>query len=235
MYIQILGRCPESAASTYWTARLDAGLSRYGFAETLDMSDENVVSYNIEPLYDSILGRVPTQTEIAQWSTHLRTYHEDGMIVAALASSDEFYATVDGATAAEKDQAWLAFAYNGILDRDPDAAGASYFTGVLGTPSTAASRHLVASRLERSHENAIDWTGAVYGAAFNRPPDPSGFDYWVNWLSNGPGQWHTFQLWTHFLASNESYRIAQTQPNPPAAPTSGSAQRGAIARLARHR
>ena len=38
IYLQILHRCPEPAALAYFTKRLDAGLTRFNFTETIDMS-----------------------------------------------------------------------------------------------------------------------------------------------------------------------------------------------------
>lgn len=218
IYFQILERCPGSSESSYWVGRLGAGLARGAFAEAVDVSHENMVKNNVDPGFLGIIGRPPTASERTFWVDQIRTRHGDAVFAATLESSNEHYADVAGANAAAKDQAWLTEAYMGILDRAPDGPGRAYFTAQLGSPSTEASRLQVALRLEISAENARDWVGAVYGAAFGRGPDPAGMEYWVNWLL-GRGHFQTFRMWTTFLSSNEGYALAQTQPNPPSAPS----------------
>jgi hypothetical protein len=188
-------------------------MGRWEFAEAIDMSEENVVHNNVVPIFQEILGRAPSATELATWSASIRTNHADAGFIATLGSSDEAYAKLTGDPTA-KDQAWLVQAYNAILDRNPDAPGRAYYSSMLGAGgSTSATRLRVATALEYSAENAADWTGAVYGAAFGRGPD-AGIGFWIGWLM-GPGHWQTFRMWTHFLASDEGYALAQTQPNPP--------------------
>jgi hypothetical protein len=218
IYLQILGRCPGGSESAYWVGRLGAGMARGAFAEAVDVSHENMVNNNVNPGFQGILGRAPTAAELTRWVRNIRNHHGDAVFGATLESSDEHYGHVAGADAAAKDQAWLTEAYMQILDRAPDAAGRAHFTAQLGSPSTPATRLKVALRLEISGENARDWVGAVYGAAFGRGPDPAGMQFWVNWLL-GPGHFQTFRMWTTFLSSNEGYALAQTQPNPGAGAT----------------
>lgn len=216
VYLNILFRCPDQAGLDHWLAKLDAGTPRSKVAEAIDLSTENLVNNNIVEIYRGILERDPSEQELAAGVAHIRKHQEDGQIIARLIASDEFYelfydelAPSDGA----RDDAWLDTAYNMILDRSPDSAGAAYFGAILGSPSTEASRFRVASLLERSGENAQGWTFGVYFAGLNRPPDEAGFAYWSQWL-RGPGQWRTFKMWTTVLSSNEAYARAQTQPNP---------------------
>jgi hypothetical protein len=217
IYLQILGRCPDPSGAAYWTAKLDKGTDRWAFARQIDYSNENIYKNNVNGLYQDLLGRAPTADEAAAAAASIRSTEGDAHLIALLASSDEFYATIEGETPADRDQAWLGFAYNGIVDRDPDPSGAAHYTNVLGNPSTEATRHKVAMSLELSAENAGGWTTAVYFAGLNRPPDPSGFAHWKNWLLTTG--FRTFRMWTGILSSDEANRIAQTQPNPPAEPT----------------
>ncbi|WP_426573841.1 DUF4214 domain-containing protein [Aquihabitans sp. McL0605] len=214
IYLQILNRCPDASGASYWTAKLDKGTDRWAFARQIDYSDENIYKNNVDGLYSDLLGRTPTADEAAAGAASIRSTEGDANLIAHLASSDEFYATMQGATAADRDQAWLNFAYNGIVDRDPDVQGRAHYTAVLASPSTEATRHKVAMSLEHSAENAGGWTTAVYFAGLNRPPDPSGFAHWKNWLLTTG--FRTFRMWTGILSSDEANRFAQTQPNPPA-------------------
>jgi hypothetical protein len=215
IYLNILFRCPDEGGASYWTAQLDGGMSPWEFARRIDMSDENVLANNVDPIVGDLLGRAPSAAESQQYAASIRDNQGDARLLALLSSSDEYYNNkVTGATPQEKDQNWLNFAYNAILDRDPDPAGNAYFLGILGANgSTQATRHQVAIALEFSGENAEGWIGAVYGAGLHRGPDPDGFAYWKNWLLTTG--FRTFRMWTGFLTSTEAQAIAQTQPNPP--------------------
>lgn len=218
IYLMILNRCPDPNGGDYWTRRLDAGTDRWAFARTVDYSNENIYKNNVIPLYQGILDRAPSDAEAQAAAASIRSTESDGRLTAMIASSDEFYSHMEGTTPQEKDQAWLAVAYNGIVDRDPDPSGAAYYTRVLGEDgSTAATRLKVATALEGSAENARGWVTAVYGAALGRQPDPSGFEFWQHWLLTT--NFRAFRMWTAFLSSNEAFNIAQTQPNPPSEPT----------------
>lgn len=210
VYFSILERCPEAGGLQYWTTALNNGLNRAVFTDLIDMSDENIVDHNVVPLYGGLIGRGPTADEVKFWSTYIRSNKADDALIAFLASSDEFWNQIDAAPE-DKTYAWLEQAYQGILDRAPDDAGMAYFSSVLGPNPTAAQRHDVAfNSLERSDENTRSWVVAVYYAALNRPPDAGGAQYWFTWLQ---GTHQTFRMWTYFLASQEAYDLAQTQPN----------------------
>lgn len=231
IYLNILFRCPDAAGLTYWTDGLDDGLSRGQMAQTIDLSDENMVNNNVVPLYADVLGRAPSAQELQDGVASIRAHQSDARLIAHLASSDAFYATIDPGTQ-DRDATWLTVAYENILDRSPDRAGQTYFLGVMGTPSTAATREKVARALELSAENDQGWTAAVFFAGLNRPPDPAGFGYWTTWLA-GPGERRTFKMWTSILSSNEGYARAQTQPNPEGPPEEGgSTPEGATNKIA---
>lgn len=215
LYREILDRCPDAAGLAHWTSRLDAGASRWGVAELIDTSTENLGRNNIDQLYPLLLDRPPTPAERAAGIGRLRSGHENATLTADLLASEEGYALHGtGATAGERDRAWLAFAYARILDRAPDPRGEAFFLGYFApTGSTASRRHLVAMGLEHSYPNATSWVKAAMAEALGRPADPRGLDYWRAWLTDpARGRWQTFRLWTHQLASDEAYRRAQTQP-----------------------
>lgn len=214
IYLNILERCPGEAAAKFWTDKLDAGGLRWGFTESIDMSNENLVTKNVVPLYQEVLGRAPTGEELAAGVARIRKDHNDGPLVSSLFASDEAYAKVPGATPVAKDQAWLKEAFKNVLERAPHAYEVTKYTGVLGTSgSTADTRYRVALRLELSNANMADWTGAAVGAALHRAPTDADFGRWYGWLLSHDRQ--TFRLWTQVLSTPEAYALAQTQPNPP--------------------
>jgi hypothetical protein len=212
LYLQIMMRCPDAAGGAYWTAKLDHGSARSAVADALDMSTENLVDNNVVPIYQQALHRAPSSTELAAGIGSIRSTHGDAVLIAKLASSDEFFANFSAAPNPE--EAWLGTVYNIVLDRDTDAAGGDFFLSQLGSDSSAGMRNWVTMTLEHSPENAAGWTGAAMGAAFGREPDQAGMAYWMNWLQNS-GKWQTFRMWTAMLSSQEGFNLAQTQPNPP--------------------
>lgn len=219
-YMQILYRCPDNDGLGYWVPKLDAGLSRTAFTDLIDMSDENLIANNIVGLYEGLLGRAPTNTEITTWLAKFRTEKGDADLIATLASSDEFwnhfsctttarsYSTDGAPPDTSKVQCWLELLYQQVLERSPDDAGMGYYLSLLGANPTAAQRYNVAyNYFERSEENARGWVVSAYFAAFNRPPDATGVEFWYHWVLNN--NFKTFQMWTQLLGSAEGYSIAQ--------------------------
>lgn len=220
IYLQILFRCPDSGGLSYWTSALDGGMPRAVFTDAIDMSTENIVDNNIIPDYNGVLGRNPSNTEVATWLPKMRAEHSDADLIATLASSDEFWTALPACVGYTgpfaKVDCWLQQLYNNILDRDPDNVGMQFFESVLGPNPNAAQRYNVAyNYFERSAENARSWVLGGYYAAFNRPPDSGGAEFWYQWIINN--NYMTFRMWTLLLASDESYGIAQQQFNPPSA------------------
>jgi len=211
VYIKILERCPEPAAVAYFTKRLDAGLTRFNFTETIDMSTENLVNNNVVGLYQDILGRAPDANELASGIAFLRKNHQDGPLIAGLLSSDEAYGHIAGATAEARDKAWLKLAFESIVETAPTAGQQAQWLHAFGAGSTRAKRLGVAMALEHSPANATSWTFGVYGAGLGRGAQPSELAFWARWL-NGRGSWQTFRMWTNVLSSNEGYALAQTEP-----------------------
>lgn len=215
VYLTILERCPAPARTAYWVDRLNHGLPRADFTDMIDMSPENLFDNNVIPIFNGILKRSPKFAEAVAAEDLIMRTHGDAQVIAGLLASNEYYATVPGADPAAKDAAWLAAAFNQILDRTPpDTGPTTYWGSKLGTPSTRASRYRVAMGLEHSAENAASWVGGIYFVALRRNPSPSRFAFWMGWLQGPVGHWRTFRLFTLFLATQEAYNLAQTNPGP---------------------
>lgn len=211
IYLKILERCPEPAAVAYFTKRLDAGLTRFNFAETIDMSNENLVKNNVVGIYRGVLDRAPTSQELADGVAFIRANHQDGHLIAKLLSSDEAYATLKGATTLARDKAWLKLASESIVEAAPSPGDEARWLRSFGTSSSASERLAVAIELEESPANATSWIFGVYGAGLGRAAEPKELEFWMRWL-NGRGHWQTFRMWTNVLSSSEAYALAQTQP-----------------------
>lgn len=210
-YQELLDRCADPAGLAHWTAKLAGGASRASVADAIDMSTENLGKNNVDPLYRFTVGRAPTPAERAAGIADLRRRHANDHLTATLMASDEGYAREGvGASPLERDTAWVTWAYNRILDREPDPLGLRNYLGYFSSGgSTAAQRYKVAMGLERSRPNVLSWVRASMAEALGRQPDPVGVSFWSHWLVGPQGRWQTFRMWTMLLASNEAYRRAQ--------------------------
>jgi len=213
VYLILLNRCPDVSALQHWTGRLDRGLSRWSFAEAIDLSPESIGKNNVDALYQGLLGRPPTKAERDLASQDIRTNHQDSRVLAGIFGSDEYFATISGPNHAARDRTFLSLMFQIILDRDADPAGLTFFSAVLGPgESTAKTRRSVALALETSNERMAQWTFGVFSVVLDRRPDPAGFGYWFGWLLDNRRQ--TFRLLTRILSTTEAYLLAQTQPGP---------------------
>lgn len=218
-YQKILYRCPDDAGLAYWTAKLDQGTSRLSFILAIDNSDENIVGNNVIALFQGVLHRAPTASEIATWSQRIRTERADGALFATLYASDAFW----NSPALKHDtDTFIAFLYKAVLDRVGDQAvadpqGFQFFQEVLGENPTEAQRyHVALAYFEESTENAHDWVWASYQSGLGRTADPVGGVFWTDWvLNNG---FRTFDMCNALEASQEAYDNAQTRQNPPPEP-----------------
>lgn len=202
IYSNILYRCPDAGGQVYWTNLLDGGLPRAYFTSLVDMSDENLGQNNADELYDGILDRAPTAGERTAAMADIRARKSDAVVIATLASSDEYY---DAQTMT--DEEWIADAYQSILDRDADAGGAAYYLGTFGADgSNATERFNVAIEMEYSAENAESWVTGIYYGSVQRPPSAGELALQIAWL-RGPGGWQSFQLWSNMLATDAAYAI----------------------------
>jgi hypothetical protein len=137
VYRTILNRCPDPAGLAYWTRRLEAGASRWGVADAIDLSDENLRRNNVVPAYSFLVGRPPTAAELDRWVRHIRMHRENGVMNASLMASDEgFSRKVGELPFVEQDAAWVTWAYERILDRAPDPRGLAFYLGYFA-PSGA--------------------------------------------------------------------------------------------------
>lgn len=168
VYRNALGRLPDPEGTSYWTGRLDAGLTRedllVGFAESVEkrLAMDTVAVVNGTAGRDRLTGVEQVQ-------------FRDGMVSLEL----------DDAIS----QAWRL--YEAGLDRMPDQGGLKFYADRLSAGVTAATiaREMLASpeatALYRSANDNGSFAAAVYQHVLDRAPDPIGLSYWTGRLDAG--------------------------------------------------
>jgi hypothetical protein len=90
LYRHALLRDPDQGGATYWTDRLDRGLSSTGDLAWLLYQSIESRSSRVTGLYQDLLGRTPDGGGLAYWTEQLAG-REDVSLAAALCASDEYF------------------------------------------------------------------------------------------------------------------------------------------------
>lgn len=92
VYRNVLGRRADTAGSAYWTARLQAGLTRGGLLRSFAGSAENIsrtsVSSRMSLLSVTMLDRMPTRADITAWDAETPEVSTDALIRRVLSSAE---------------------------------------------------------------------------------------------------------------------------------------------------
>jgi hypothetical protein len=80
------------------------------------------------------------------------------------------------------DQAFVTQVYQTLLNRAPDAAGLTSWTGLL---DQGVKRTTVVAQIEQSQEYLMDEVGAIYQKMLLRPADANGLTTYTTWLAGG--------------------------------------------------
>lgn len=211
VYLDVLERCPDKPGRNYWADQLTNGLPRDVLVATILFSDESLRRIS-QIWYQTLLGRAATPTELNDALALLRYDGDDTLLYAKLGASTEYFDLVaDTHPVLTPDDAWVQDVFHGILDRDIDAGGQSYFRGIIGQPSTVFNRFVAAIVMGRSPEKAHLIATDLIHTILRRPADAGGVDYWANWLLQ-PGRFKSLWLQVILLSSDETYNQAQSEP-----------------------
>ena len=206
VYLSVLYRCPEPGAIDYWTGRIDAGMSGIRFAQLVILSAESTNQQSADAY--ALLPDPPSIAALQAGAASIRLHQSNIPLAASIYASDEYYATLGGPDA---DQLWLEEVYTRFLERVPDPAGRAYFTGLLGTPSTATTRLRVARIIGLGYESNNAFLVGAYPNILGRPIDAAGQEYWNEFLDKVQPD-AIFKVEAFLFGSAEGYQFAQTQP-----------------------
>jgi Ca2+-binding RTX toxin-like protein len=149
-------------------------------------------------IYRATLGRAPDEGGHWNWTMRLIEGRSYLSIVEGFTGSPEFRARY-GAT---DDRQFVTLLYNNVLDRAPDATGLAQWTGALSAGRLTRAEVVRGFAESAEHQMKTDagalafsragleakWSDEVYrlyGAVFDRAPDPVGFAGWTAALAGG--------------------------------------------------
>lgn len=151
VYQQALNRAPDAGGKTYWTERLDAGLSRGAFVVDLSESAEHrgltagLVAQGyfntddtyqaIALLYDGFVGRLPDVGGLIFYAERVKSGQMTiEQVTADFAGSAEFAAAIAG----KNNGQIVDYLYQNTLDRLPDSGGRAFYVDQLDRGGSAA-------------------------------------------------------------------------------------------------
>jgi hypothetical protein len=183
-YRDFLGREADAGGLNFWTAQLDAGLSRGRMIESFFGSPE--FQGTIAPvarLYFAYFLRIPDYGGMDFWIGYYRNGNSLEAISNQFAVSREFtdrYGSLD-------DASFIALVYQNVLGRAPDPGGASFWLAQLNAGMTRGQMMLQFSESPEYRSliaNEVYVTMAYIGM-LRRAPEPGGFAFWVDYMDRG--------------------------------------------------
>ncbi|HVM02718.1 MAG TPA: DUF4214 domain-containing protein, partial [Acidimicrobiales bacterium] len=185
-YLDLLGRAPTSAETSFWLEHLAAGLSRdtYGVAMvgTAEFRRNVVNGY-----HQWILGR-PADPAVLDAYVNAIANHGWKLewVAMAMYGSDEYYARVGG-----DPTAFVQSLYTSVLGLAPDPAGVSFWVGHL---VGGLDRYLLSLAFLTTPFRLAGVVGHAYAWLLQRAPDAAALTFWVGHLTGGLRQEYVYAL-----------------------------------------
>lgn len=158
--------------------RLDAGTARRTIVAERVRSDVYLAA-TVEELYAEILGRQPSEADVAYWSDRISALGEY-RVRAELLSAAELIQAVEG-----DEGAFVEIVYAYGLDREPSEADVEYWAPRVG--DTAATRSRLAWWVLRSAEGRGVVARDLFEEVLARTPDAGSRDFYAGRLTVAKG------------------------------------------------
>jgi hypothetical protein len=198
VYVDLLGRAPDSAGLAYWNALLTGGTSRstvaYDIATSPEYRGDLVNGY-----YEAYLGRTSDPGGLSYWVAQLTGGTTDQTVAEGFLGSSEFYTDSGGTPGG-----FVAALYTDLLGRGPDSGGLAYWESELSSGTTQSA---VAAGILSSTEYRSDFVETLYQVLLGRGADSGGLSYWVGQLAGGASNESVISL---IVGSPEYYADATT-------------------------
>jgi len=198
-YRVVLDRCPDPAGFTYWTDRLDGGVSATVMARGLALSAEGIAA-TVDAAYRLLLDRPADRFGRTFWAARLRAGWTTSQLWAGLAASPEFVAGAGGAV--------VDRVFERLVGRPVDEAGRTYWTDRLASgPRSGALRALVLT--PEALGRIVD---AIHQTALGRTPSDVEQTGLQTTIKARRGDWRT--VGADLLGQPAAFAHAQTYPDP---------------------
>lgn len=218
LYNGLLGRDADALGQSFWLDALKNGADLASVADGILASDEAAAALAglsteavIGRVYEAVLGRAGAAEETGFWAGQVESGMSLGSVVAFIVSSAEAATDPTGAAAkgivvVDADMAWLGQAYEGLLGREADLGGLSYYAGQMsaGLDRQDVVEGMVASQEFGIRSGAMDDTAFVeslYQDVLGRESDAEGLGWYVEALEAGAGR---AEVAFSFLSSDEA-------------------------------
>jgi hypothetical protein len=222
LYHQVLGRSADDQGLQFWTSQIMHGASYGLVAQGLFESNERLDaiiaggqlgSITYPGYYPQYLLRPADPAGLAYWEGIWKQDGGPDNVIAGMIGSPEFYQSAGMQhPTLSANAAWVTALYERLLNREPDMAGLSYWTGRLDDGSM--TRQEVVLGFVESPENFTNLTNGFFMQYLNRQPSASELAQYVAEFEAGATQ-RDIQL-----AIINLPEYANTPP-PPAAGTVG--------------
>jgi Domain of unknown function (DUF4214) len=162
LYQDILNRAPDQGGLSFYTNALDTGqLTRAQVVSAIETSAEHQTNI-VNNLYQTLLARVPTPTELQAGLNILASGGSSTQIEGGILSSDEYF-NLNGGT----NVGFVTALYRDVLHRTPDTAGLNAYVSAL---DAGASRQSVVNAFLTSQENETNQVNTLFTQLLGRAP-----------------------------------------------------------------
>ena len=212
-YQAILGRPSDTAGAAFWKSEADRARSLgldlkdvfrvianrfFTDAEYLNRTTSN--AQYVTDLYHTFFKREPDNGGLAYWTQPLTAGLPRSVVLFSFLFSAEFddlMQSLFGDTAARSELATVGDFYRGFLNRLPDNDGFAFWIGrfrvaqctnataVRAEVESISSQFLASTEYTSRQRSDRDFIADLYYVFLRRGGDVTGFNYWVDLLSNG--------------------------------------------------
>jgi SpoIID/LytB domain protein len=203
-----------TVTQTGWKARTTLGLKSDWFSVgQIVRGETEQIGHYVQSLSETFLGSNPSAVQIQEWTQRVYASQDRSSVAIEIVQSDAFAGDM------------LLDLYQTAFGRQPDAAGAEYWKGIMrsGARFDDIGAHFLAS--EEYYQSAgstdVGFLTTLYRDLLHREPDPAGLAYWVDLMNSG--RISRVEVGKNFYLSLESRRdrtarmyerVFRIQPSP---------------------
>lgn len=183
LYLQVLGRAPETGGWVYWVRRLTDGTADLGTVAAGIFESNERIDPILRGYYRDYLLREVDEGGLTFWRDVWRNTGGPEPVVAGIISSPEFFESAGGTN-----EAWVSALYQRLLGRAADAGGLDYWTQKLNQLESPWSRQSVVAGFTNSRENRRNLIQGWYSQYLDRAATEVEIQAFVEQMQNGASQ-----------------------------------------------
>ncbi|CCK78715.1 DUF4214 domain-containing protein [Desulfobacula toluolica] len=233
-YQQCLNREPDTDGLNHWMNSLNNGdkagdelAENFVFSEEfqhLNTSDSEFVTI----LYNAFFNRTPDTDGYNHWMNQIADGMSRSSVLDGFTSAQEFINLCEDygikATSSSNDtsvQGFVTRFYQQCLSREPDTGGLNHWTNSLYNGDQAgadlAESFIFSEEFQNRNTSDSEFITILYKAFFDREPDTSGYNHWMDQIANDLSRSSVLDGFTsaqEFINLCENYGINSTFTDP---------------------